>query len=271
MTNTLFDAVSDCSNLLKLDFSAQEFATLAETNNFTNSEILAVSKVFEHLKEKKARATIEMLLRTSRLSLKNPKTFENFDFTRIAGRNMEKLKSLPSLSAIYAHKNLAFIGKTGTGKTHLAQAFGYECCCRGLKVYFIKMSELRDKMTDARRSGREGSLLAALVRPSCLIIDEVGHCEFDKENTRLFFDMVDRRYHKEGSYNMVFTSNKDPSSWAENFSESDSLLCALDRIFDDAVVFTIKGDSYRGRKLETVSLRTATTPPAEPSRRKASL
>lgn len=267
MTNTLFDAVGECSSMMKLDFSANEFATLADAHNFSNDEILAVAKVFEHLKEKKSRATIEMLLRTSRLPLKNPKTFENFDFTRITGRNVDRLRSICTLSAVYAHKNLAFIGKTGTGKTHLAQAFGYECCKRGIKVYFIKMSELRDRMTAARRSGKEGTLLAALVRPSCLIIDEVGHCEFDKENTRLFFDMVDRRYHKEGNYNMVFTSNKDPSLWKENFCESDSLLCALDRIFDDAVVFTIKGDSYRGRKLETVSLRTATSA-VTPSTRK---
>lgn len=271
MTDTLFDAVSNCSDYLKLDFTAQEFAAFAEASSFSNSEILAVSKVFEHLKEKKERATVEMLLRTSRLSLKNPKTFENFDFSRISGRNVEKLRNLSSLSAIYAHKNLAFIGKTGTGKTHLAQAFGNECCKHGLKVYFIKMSELRDRMKDARRSGKEGTLLAALVRPSCLIIDEVGHCEFDKENTRLFFDMVDRRYHKEGSYNMVFTSNNDPSSWPENFAEGDSLLCALDRIFDDAVVFSIKGDSYRGRKLETVSLRVGSNSFTESSRKKTDL
>lgn len=263
MTNTLFDAVGEYSNMMKLDFSAGEFATLAETHNMSNTEILAVAKVFEYLKEKKSRATIEMLLRTSRLPLKNPKTFENFDFARISGKNVDKLRSICTLSAIYAHKNLAFIGKTGTGKTHLAQAFGYECCKQGMKVYFIKMSELRDRMTAARRAGKEGTLLTALVRPSCLIIDEVGHCEFDKENTRLFFDMVDRRYHKEGNYNMVFTSNKAPSKWQENFCENDSLLCALDRIFDDAVVFTIKGESYRGRKLETVSLRTATSSQAE--------
>ncbi len=150
------------------------------------------------------------------------------------------------MSAIYAHRNLAFIGPAGTGKTHLAQAFGYACCQRGIKAYFIKMSELRDKFTNARKTGKEASVINGLVRPSCLIIDEVGHCIFDKENTQLFFDMIDRRYNKEGVYNIVFTSNKHPSHWRSNFNEDDSLLCALDRIFDDATVFNIKGVSLRG-------------------------
>lgn len=141
-------------------------------------------------------------------------------------------------------------------KTHLAQAFGYECCKNGLKTYFIKASELRDKFTLARRTGKEAACLTSLVRPSCLIIDEVGHCEFDKENTRLFFDMIDRRYSKEGAYNIVFTSNKSPSLWRETFNEPDSLLCALDRIFDTAVVFNIRGESFRGKRLETIALQT---------------
>ena len=62
---------------------------------------------------------------------------------------------------------------------------------------------------------------------------------------------------------MIFTSNKNPALWREDFEEDATLLCTLDRIFDDAVVFTIKGESFRGRKLETVSLRTSSTSQAE--------
>lgn len=45
-------------------------------------------------------------------------------------------------------------------------------------------------------AGKETYILNGLVRPSCLIIDEVGHCEFDIENTWLFFALIDRRYNK---------------------------------------------------------------------------
>ena len=101
------------------------------------------------------------------------------------------------------------------------------------------------------------------MRPSCLIIDEIGHCAFDKENTRLFFDLIDRRYNKEGSFNMIFTSNKNPALWREDFEEDATLLCTLDRIFDDATVFKLRGESFRGKKLETVSLQTGKIPAVE--------
>ena len=256
MSESVFELVEKSSQILKIDFSSVEFAKLAEEQDLSEEQIHAVGVVFEHLRQRKVETTIHTLLKMSRLPLKDPKTFDNFNFDLIKGRDVAKLKSLPSLAAIYAHRNLAFIGPAGTGKTHLAQAFGYECCQRGIKTYFIKMSELRDRFTAARRAGREASVLDGLVRPSCLIIDEVGHCEFDKEKTRLFFDLIERRYNKEGNFNIVFTSNKHPSHWRTNFNEDDALLCALDRIFDDATVFNIKGESFRGKRLETVALQT---------------
>ena len=216
----------------------------------------AVRAVFAYLSRKEQQTTIQTMLKMSRLPTKAPKTFENFYFSLLRGKDVERLRILPALNAIYSHRSLAFIGPAGTGKTHLAQAFGYACCQHGLKTYFIKASELRDQFTAARRSGKTDSCLNGLVRPSCLIIDEIGHCAFDKENTRLFFDLVDRRHNKEGNFNIIFTSNKNPALWREDFEEDATLLCNLDRIFDDATVFKLRGESFRGKKLETVSLQT---------------
>lgn len=263
MTDAFGGSIDQCCGVLKLDFSSRELAQISAENGFSQNTLNGIGLLFEYLRNKKEQTTIQTILRMSRLPQKVPKTFENFDFSALRGKghiDLDKLENIRTLAPVYAHRNLAFIGPAGTGKTHLAQAFGYECCKHGLKTYFIKASELRDKFTTARRAEKTASMLTSLVRPSCLIIDEIGHCEFDKENTRLFFDLIDRRYNKEGAYNIVFTSNRSPSLWRENFNEEDSLLCALDRIFDDATVFNIHGESFRGKHLETYALQAGKTP-----------
>lgn len=254
MNESLFEQIHASAKYLELDINAQEIAQLSVSQGLSNEQIQAILSVFSYLKEKKQESIVSTLLRMSRLPLKEAKTFENFDFTQIHGKQAEALKGLPTLSALYAHRNLAFIGPQGVGKTHLAMAYGRACCLKGMKAYFLKATELNQKLTDARKYGRESSCINGLVKPSCLIIDEVGRCVFDKENTRIFFDIVDRRYNKDGPNTMIFTSNKSPDKWGEYFSEDSSLLCSLDRIFDAATVFMIKGNSYRGKQCETIAL-----------------
>ena len=93
-------------------------------------------------------------------------------------------------------------------------------------------------------------------RPSCLIVDEVGWCTFDKACTDLFFDVVDRRYEKDCANTMILTSNTPTNNWDEFFTGDDTLLCTLDRLFDRASVFVMKGASFRGAELEIFSVET---------------
>ena len=261
MTDSLYEKILDYADELKIGTYAGKLNAFINATNMSIEQIEAVSNVFEHLCEQKNETIVNTLLRLSRLPLKEPKTFEGFDFGNVHGKQIDTLKNLSSLSAIYARKNLAFIGPQGVGKTHLAMAYGRECCNRRLKTYFLKATELNQKFVDAVKFGHEGSTINGLVKPSCLIIDEIGRCVFNRESTRMFFDMVDRRYNKEGPSTMIFTSNKSPDKWGEYFSEDSSLLCALDRIFDDATVFMMKGESYRGKKLETIAVETGRKKP----------
>lgn len=144
-----------------------------------------------------------------------PKTFENFDFGRMQGRDSAALESISSMSSLYARKNIAFIGPGGIGKTHLAQAFGRKCCLLGYKTYYLKATELKEKLAKAARAGTAARAVTSLVRPACLIIDEIGRCSFDKECTDLFFDVIDRRYEKEGPNTLIVTSNAPVCNWAE--------------------------------------------------------
>ena len=130
---SLYDQIEDCAKFIKLDFTSGEMAELADKNNFSEESLKAISDLFIRLKEKKQNDILEFLLKTSRLPLKVPKTFENYDFSRIRGKDVESLVALQSISEVYIGKNIALIGPPGVGKTHLAEAYGRKCCTSGLK------------------------------------------------------------------------------------------------------------------------------------------
>jgi len=256
MSESVFERIQSCAAYLNIDVYTQELALFMENIKFSETDLKAVLDTFEYLKIRKQESIVATLLRMSRLPLKEPKTFEDFDFSLVKGKNADALRGLATLAALHAHKNIAFIGPQGVGKTHLAMAYGRACCMSGYKTYFLKATELNQRLSDARKYGHESSTINGLVKPSCLIVDEVGRCVFSKENTRMFFDIIDRRYNKEGPNTLILTSNIGPDKWSEFFSDDDSLLCSLDRIFDTATVFMMKGQSYRGRKCETIAIET---------------
>ena len=256
ISNNIYRLIRDHAEKLKLDLPEGEAAKFVQENDISEEGIDAIVRLMGHLCDKKDRTTMNFLLKTSRMPQNNPRTLDNFDFGRLKGPAVKTLQNLRDLRFLYSHQNLIFIGPTGIGKTHLALAYGYQCCTQHKKVYFLTFSELNQKMNEARLRGRIGSFLNGLTKPACLIIDEVGHCVMDEANTDLFFQIVQRRSLKDTG-SMIMTSNYQPSEWHKFFAEKESLLCSLDRITDNAVISVMQGRSYRGKKREILTCEVA--------------
>lgn len=264
---SVFERIAADAKYIGANVPAGEIAALAESRGMGPSELESVAATLAHLAEKKREKAVQMYLHTSHIPQKSPKTFDNFDFGRLKGKGCDAIAQLPTLSNLYARRNLALIGPEGVGKSHLAKAYGRECCMRGMQAYYVKARELADKLAKAVRLGNEASVMAQMIRPACLIIDEIGRCRFDKACTDLFFHIVDARSEKDGPNLVLMTSNFTADKWDECFTGGSTLLCTLDRLFDDATVFMIKGSSFRGQGLETYSVETAPSVSKAPTTR----
>ena len=172
------------------------------------------------------------------------KSLEAYDFAFATGAPRQQIQELASLGFVERAENIVMLGPSGTGKTHLAIAFGLLAAQKGWKVRFTSAADLIITLEAAHRQGRFKEVMHRIVAaPKLLIIDEIGYLPFGREQASLFFQVVARRYEK-GS--LILTSNLAFGSWDDAFA-SDAVLTAamLDRILHHATVVQIAGESYR--------------------------
>ncbi|BBO87145.1 ATP-binding protein [Desulfosarcina ovata] len=139
--------------------------------------------------------------------------------------------------------NVIFLGGVGLGKTHLASALGYEACLKGYTVLFATAIDVINTLSAAQAAGRMKQELKKYIRPSLLILDELGFLPIDKTGADLLFQVISQRY-EQGP--IVITSNRAFKDWPEIFNNDSTLTSAiLDRLLHHADTILIQGKSYR--------------------------
>jgi DNA replication protein DnaC len=150
------------------------------------------------------------------------------------------------------HGCAVLIGPTGTGKSHLLTALGYTAAERGHSVRHTRVVDMINHLTTAQINGLLGKMLKSYVRPSLLLLDELGYLPIDNRGADLLFQVVAARYE---SGSIVLSTNRPFREWGALFDVDNTLATALiDRLMHHGEALVIQGDSYRMKDKDSDSM-----------------
>lgn len=173
------------------------------------------------------------------------KTLEAFDFSVMPALNKPKVLMLAKCDFVSQHDNVILLGNSGTGKTHLATAFGAAACRKGHKVRFWTAAALVQELLAAQHEHRLAKLEKAWLRTDLVVLDDVGYTPFSSTGAELLFQFVAALYER-GS--LVVTSNLEFSEWTRVFGDERLTAALLDRLTHRAHILPMNGESYRFRE-----------------------
>jgi DNA replication protein DnaC len=174
--------------------------------------------------------------------LPHHKTLDEFDFAFQPELDQRKIRDLAALSFVTAGANVAFLGPPGVGKTMLGVGLAVAACQAGFSVYFTTLDDMVRNLREAEAGGRFAKKLQTYLKPSVLLVDEIGYLPLSRAEANMVFQLVSRRYER-GS--IVVTSNKAFSEWGQVLGDDVLASAILDRLLHHCDVVSINGPSYR--------------------------
>jgi len=173
------------------------------------------------------------------------KQLEDFDFSFQPSIDQRMINDLSTCNFIRSKGNVIFIGASGTGKSHLSISLALKALLKGHSVYFTTTSDMLFMLHSAKADNSYHKKLKLLVNYDLLVIDELGFKQLPKYSTDDFFNVISKRYEQKST---IITTNKEIGDWDDIFDEPVLTRAIVDRLLHHAVIFNIKGNSYRMKK-----------------------
>ena len=170
------------------------------------------------------------------------KPIETFQFEAAPDLDTRLIKELLSGQYIKDARNVIFLGRSGTGKTHLATALGMEACRQGIRTRFVTGCGLANELIEARDEKILGHTMKRYAGYSLLVIDELGYVPFSREGAELIFQVLAERHEKKS---VIITTNLGFGDWTQIFGDPTLTAALLDRVTHKAHVVNCTWESYR--------------------------
>ena len=167
---------------------------------------------------------------------------EQIDYSAKRKLDKTKMLSLITMDFIRARQNIIITGKTGTGKSYLAQALGNRAIIDGFQVYYIRMANLLEDIKLARIDGSYTKLINKYSRYKLLIIDDFGVTPISSDDTTNLFEIIELRSELSST---IITSQLPVRDWYGYLNNNTAADAILDRISNTSHRIELEGESMR--------------------------
>ncbi|MBT3259124.1 MAG: ATP-binding protein [Deltaproteobacteria bacterium] len=235
---------------LKLDLRALRLKDMADILEIAledaHQEKQGHIQFLDRLVQQQRRAMAERSLdrRVKQAKFPRKMTFEYFDWGFQPGLNVEYVKDLIQLDFVQNRQTVLILGKTGTGKTHIASALGIKACEAGYRVLFFRLQNLLSLLYATLADDTTDEVIAGIARAHLLIIDHVDFIRTKHDYPSLLLDLISVCNQRVA---MIFTTKISLEQWGEALGNPSVTHAIVDRILHHAKVINIRpgGRSYR--------------------------
>ena len=159
--------------------------------------------------------------------------------------NKAQISSLSTLNFIHAKQNIIITGKTGTGKSYIAQAFANKAIMDGYRVYYIRTPSLLEEIRVSRLDGTYTNMLKKYSRFKLLILDDFGITPMETDDATNLFEIIEARTELNST---IITSQLPVSQWYNYLNNNTVADAILDRITHSSHRIELSGPSMRKLK-----------------------
>jgi DNA replication protein DnaC len=200
--------------------------------------------LLDHLMRDQLRVQLETRARAAlkRAAIFPLTTLDTYDFEYPKSIDRDIVARAATLDFIRDKANCVFLGPSGVGKTHLANAIGQLACIGGHRVRFVLAADLVNDLVASQSRNTLHRRLAAWATPDLLLIDELGYLSFDARGADLLYQVFNKRYQRSST---IVTTNLPFKDWGSLFHNSAAASAIADRLVHKGLLVHITGKSRR--------------------------
>lgn len=163
-------------------------------------------------------------------------------------RNMNQAQFLRLAEQEYINKieNILITGSTGSGKSYIASALGFQACIDGYRTIYYNTSKLLSKLKIAKADGSYQREIQKIERYQLLILDDFGLQQLDHQNRLTLLEIIEDRH---GKSSTIITSQLPVSKWYDCIGDKTIADAIMDRLVHQSHRIELMGESMRKKKI----------------------